>query len=121
MKRFWAIFTIISHFMVTSVLASAHAAEDMKDGCGSCIGYEAPHIHIQSHDSSNHDHESETQGGSEENHEHDHDESGHVHLIFQLSKPTQVHGARHQQVLNAAIPPVYGNMSFAPPVPPPTA
>jgi len=121
MKRFWAIFTIISHFMVTSVLASVHAAEDMKDGCGSCIGYESPHIHIHNYQHVASAHEAESLDGSNQNHEHDHDENGHVHLIFQLTKSTQVHSARHQQVLNAAIPPVYGNMSFAPPVPPPTA
>lgn len=117
MKRFWAILTILSHFMVTSVLASAHAAEDMMDGCGSCIGYETPHIHIHSHDHSDQHDINET----DENHEHEHDESGHVHLIFQLSKSPQVHDVRQQQVQNAAISPVYSNLSFAPPVPPPTA
>jgi len=127
-NRIIAMLLILSHFAISTVWASSHSAEDA-NGCGDCIGYESPHIHIGGHSHQNdhdddelHDFTSVEQAQQHFEEHHEHDEGHHVHLVFELSRDMHWQSVTNSHSeKNALRDGHYFNRTVAPPVPPPTA
>lgn len=133
--RLIALLLILSHITISTVWASAHSVEDANGGCGDCMGYEAPHIHIgsgHSHDNQHSDHdldehadhnfESPEQAEQHFAEHHEHEDGHHVHLVFELSRSLQFQTASlSSSEQNALRDGHYFHRTVAPPVPPPTA
>ena len=127
-KRIIALMLILSHLTISTVWASSHAAEDADGGCGDCIGYESPHIHIGGHSHTEDDHEEEHNFASPDqakqhlDEHHEHDEGHHVSLVFELGRFYQWQSTEHgQSERNTLRDGHYSDRTVAPPVPPPTA
>lgn len=133
--RIIAIMLILSHITISSVWASSHGAEDANGGCGDCIGYESPHLHIggshghkqryQDHSQdefSDHEFESLEDEQQHFSEHHEHEDSHHVHLVFELTRALQWQVAfPSSSEQNALRDGHFFHRTVAPPVPPPTA
>lgn len=127
-KRLIAILLILSHLTINAVWATSHSAEDANGGCGDCMGYESPHIHIGGHkhdhddQSDQHNFDSPEQAEQHFKEHHEHDEGHHVHLVFELGRSLHWQPFNNSQsIKNALRDGHYFNRTVAPPVPPPTA
>lgn len=124
--RIVTILLILSHITISTVWASSHSTEDIDDGCGDCIGYESPHIHISGgYNQQAGDHDDHNFSSAEQEQQHNdeyHEDSHHVHLVFEISKgmlwQAYFEPSSEQNALRDGH---FFHRTVAPPVPPPTA